>query len=357
MITISLCLIVKDEEQVLDRCLSSVNEAIDEIIIVDTGSQDKTKEIASIYTDKIYDFIWNDDFSEARNFSFSKATKDYILWLDADEFIDNNNKEKLIDLKYKLKKDIDIITMQTNICVDENNNPKLIARRNRLIKRNANYTWVGFVHEYIDICGKYYDSDISINHDKIKNSSNRNLNIYKKNIEQGKTLSNRDLYYYGKELYYNKFCDEAIEVLKSFIDTGIWSDEIVDAICKVGECYLFKNEYKRAREYFYKSFEYTQPRGEVLYNIASSFEEEKKYCQAITWYEIILKLPIPKNCNQCINLGCWRFKPHLNLCSCYYEIDDLAKAYYHHKKCSEINPLDECVIHNEEFFKSIIKEK
>ena len=82
---ISLCMIVKDEEQHLENCLNSIKELADEIIIVDTGSKDKTKEIAGKFTNKVYDFKWNDDFSEARNFSLSKATKDWILVLDADE--------------------------------------------------------------------------------------------------------------------------------------------------------------------------------------------------------------------------------------------------------------------------------
>ena len=69
MITISLCMIVKNEERVLKRCLDSVRDLVDEIIIVDTGSTDATKRIAAGYTDKIYDFTWNDDFSAARNFA------------------------------------------------------------------------------------------------------------------------------------------------------------------------------------------------------------------------------------------------------------------------------------------------
>ena len=73
MISISLCMIVKNEELVLGRCLDSVKNLMDEIIIVDTGSTDKTKEIASLYTNKIYDFPWINDFAAARNFSFSKA--------------------------------------------------------------------------------------------------------------------------------------------------------------------------------------------------------------------------------------------------------------------------------------------
>jgi len=86
--TISLCMIVKNEEKFLEQCLQSVQGLVDEIIIVDTGSTDKTKEIARRFTDKVYDFQWCDDFSAARNESLKHATGDWILVLDADEVID-----------------------------------------------------------------------------------------------------------------------------------------------------------------------------------------------------------------------------------------------------------------------------
>ena len=76
MATVSLCMIVRNEEDVLGRCLESVKDIVDEIIIVDTGSTDRTKEIAGRFTNTVYDFPWIDDFSAARNFSFSKATID-----------------------------------------------------------------------------------------------------------------------------------------------------------------------------------------------------------------------------------------------------------------------------------------
>lgn len=99
MITISLCMIVKDEEDVIGRCLDCVKDIMDEIIIVDTGSTDRTKEIVSAYTSNIYDFEWIDDFSAARNYSFSKATKDYIMWLDADDVLLSKDIIKLKNLK------------------------------------------------------------------------------------------------------------------------------------------------------------------------------------------------------------------------------------------------------------------
>jgi len=84
---LSLCMIVKNEENCLSRCLMSAIPVVDEIVIVDTGSTDRTKEVAKAFGAKIYDFEWTDDFSEARNFSLAKTTGDWILLLDADEVI------------------------------------------------------------------------------------------------------------------------------------------------------------------------------------------------------------------------------------------------------------------------------
>ena len=93
MITVSLCMIVKNEERILQRCLDSLTGLMDEIIIVDTGSTDATREIAAKYTDQVYDFAWVNDFSAARNFAFSKASKEYIYSADADEVLDEQNRE------------------------------------------------------------------------------------------------------------------------------------------------------------------------------------------------------------------------------------------------------------------------
>ena len=134
MIKISLCMIVKNEEQVLDRCLNSVKDIADEIIIVDTGSTDKTKDIAKKYTNKVYDFKWINDFSKARNYSFSKASMDYTLWLDADDVILENDKKKFLTLKNTLDSNIDIVMMKYNVGFDENGNVNFAYYRERLLK-------------------------------------------------------------------------------------------------------------------------------------------------------------------------------------------------------------------------------
>src|SRR3989338_181326 len=101
MPTISLCMITKNEEQFIEQCLNSAKELVDEIIIIDTGSDDKTKEIAKRFTDKIYDFKWENDFSKARNFSLQKAAKEWVIILDADETISQTDHEKIRELVEK----------------------------------------------------------------------------------------------------------------------------------------------------------------------------------------------------------------------------------------------------------------
>ncbi|MFF2092621.1 glycosyltransferase [Paenibacillus sp. NPDC058174] len=88
---LTVCMIVKDEEDVLDRCLNSISKLADEIIIIDTGSTDRTKDIARQYTEHVYDFTWCNDFSAARNESLKYATSKWVLILDADEYIETND--------------------------------------------------------------------------------------------------------------------------------------------------------------------------------------------------------------------------------------------------------------------------
>ncbi|MPM16174.1 SPBc2 prophage-derived glycosyltransferase SunS [bioreactor metagenome] len=152
-ITISLCMIVKDEEKTLERCLSSIKDIVDEIIIVDTGSTDKTKEIAKKFNSKIYDFKWIDDFAAARNFSFSKATKEYIFWLDGDDYLDDENINNFKDLKDQLDRSVDTVTMEYSLTRDENGQTTYSLRRNRLVKRINGFKWIGRVHEYLDVGG------------------------------------------------------------------------------------------------------------------------------------------------------------------------------------------------------------
>ena len=121
---VSLCMIVKNEEEVLSRCLDSVKAFTDEIVIVDTGSTDGTRKIAADYTDRVFSFTWIDDFAAARNYAFSQATGDYLLWLDADDFVSPDNAKKFLALRERLADEQpDMVFLPYDTAFDANGNP------------------------------------------------------------------------------------------------------------------------------------------------------------------------------------------------------------------------------------------
>jgi tetratricopeptide (TPR) repeat protein len=101
-VRLSLCMIVKNEEQNLPLCIAPLRPVLDEIVVVDTGSTDRTKEIARELGARVFDFPWVDDFSAARNESIRRATGNYILWLDGDDRVDESEVHKLARLKSML---------------------------------------------------------------------------------------------------------------------------------------------------------------------------------------------------------------------------------------------------------------
>lgn len=141
--TISVCMIVKDEEQFLDNCLKSIKDIADEIIIIDTGSQDKTVDIAKKYTDKIYFHPWQDSFSEARNHYFEYATGDWILQIDADEELVKKDMPEV--LKAVKNPDIDAIMVQIISSFRQGENE---GRHNveRIFRNNGIIHYEGRVH-------------------------------------------------------------------------------------------------------------------------------------------------------------------------------------------------------------------
>lgn len=222
--TISLCMIVKNEEKVLARCLDSVADLVDEMIIVDTGSSDATKEIASRYTDQVYDFAWQDDFAAARNFSFSKATKDYIYVPDADEVLDEENREAFRQLKQVLLPEVEIVQMLYHTVTEYNtvlNAEK--EYRPKLFKRERSFTWIDPVHETVRLDPVVFDSDIVIAHMPQNLHSKRDFSIFQKALIRDGRLSDKLLRMYAMELYKTGDAADLLEACPYF--SGIYETE------------------------------------------------------------------------------------------------------------------------------------
>ena len=352
--TLSLCMIVKDEELTLARCLDSCKDLFDEIIIVDTGSSDKTVEIAKKYTDKVYFFEWCDDFSKARNFSLSKATKDYILWLDADDIIEEKELEKLNNLKNNFDTSIDVIMLKYKLTSKDKNTLPLTFYRERIFRNDKSFNFVSPIHEVIVPHGNVKYIDIYITHKKEKDSDpKRNLKIFEKMIQNGVEFDARQTFYYARELYYNSRFNKAIKIYNNFLNMdNAYVENKISACIDLYDIYMHKDKKEKALMYLFKTFMYEKPRSEVCCHIANYFLTNKNYDTAIFWY-----LNAINNTSNYTNGGFYikdyeDFIPYINLCVCYFYKNDIQKAIYYNNLAGSIRPNNESYIYNYNFLKN-----
>lgn len=359
MKSISMCMIVKNEADILEETLDSVQAVVDEMIIVDTGSTDNTKEIAQKYTEHVYDFEWIDDFSAARNAAYSYATKDYILFMDADDFLPEEEREKIMQLKKDLDDSVDAVSMFTVVSLDEFGKPAFKYRRHRLVKRTNNFRWHGAVHEYLEVGGQIVHSDIAVLHRKQNNSksaSRRNLNIYEKRLKKGDSFSARDTFYYANELRDHREFQKAIEQYKKFLDSKKgWLEDNIRACINLADCYRILKKPSEEIEALTRTFVYDIPRPEVSCRLGDMYKMKNMFYKAIIWYRLAIEVDVSNSLGfQLEQYSTWY--PHLQLCVCYWQIGNKQIAFYHHQKTKEYRPHDERVQYNEQFFKGMGEE-
>lgn len=351
-------MIVKNEEDTLGRCLESVKDLIDEFIIVDTGSSDRTKEIIGQYAPCIYEYKWNDNFAAARNFSFQQATMDFILWLDADDILLEADRIKLKKLKETLALNIDAINMHYHLEHDQNGNVISSLRRNRLVKRVNNFQWYGAVHEYLEVHGNILESDIAITHSSIKHDHNRNLTIYEKRLAKGEEFTPRDLIYYANELFDHQKYEQAITVYQQFLDTKKgWVEDNISACGNLADCFHYLGDKEKEYRYIIKSFEFDTPRAEFCCRLGYFHLLRNKPHLAIFWYKLATNLEKPNKLWGRINHASWTWLPHLMLSYCYLQSGELEHANQHNKLAAQYIPNHPIILTNQKEIDMLLIKK
>ncbi len=306
MVSISVCMIVKNEEAVLARCLDSLQGIAEEIIIVDTGSTDRTKEIAALYTDKIYNFTWIHDFSAARNFAFSKATRDYIYSADADEVVEPKDREKLLLLKQALLPEIEIVEMiyvnpkDCNMVYNFTKEP-----RPKLFKRLREFRWIDPIHETVALSPLVYSSDIEIMHRPQSLHSGRDFQALERELQKNGRLSDRLYSMYAKELFISgtkeDFAAAADWFRKRLEEPGISADARMEAVCVVAKQLFLQKEFEQLLSLMVMELAGTQvPAAELLFLLGEYYEECGKETEAVLWYK---RAALEAECYVCISYG------------------------------------------------------
>lgn len=336
--TVSLCMIVKNEEKYLHRCLSSIKDSVDEMIIVDTGSTDGTVEIAKSFNAKVYFFEWNSNFSEARNESLKYATKDWILILDGD---DEFCSEDIQSFKELLNSDMDpnaVYSFETlNYCGSTISEDNISVNLNpRLFKNNNGYCYEGTVHNQLvnrRIPYKDITKPIRIYHygyleDVMKSKDKRSRNIPL--LEEQLRLDPKNRYAHfnlGNEYYSIDNITKALEhYYKSYEDFNPNSGYGFILIARIIVSNLSLSNYDKALEFAEVGIKYYPNYTDLYFLKALVYNQSDRLTLEIKALEKCVELGDPPSELKFI-YGTGGYKAYFGLGNAYMKLKDYDTAY------------------------------
>jgi len=340
---ISICIIVKNEEKLIERCLKSLLPLGYEIIVVDTGSTDKTKDTATKYTDKVYDYIWQDDFAAARNFAISKASNDFVLMIDSDEILCSYDKKDLEDLVTKYPDGIGRVMI-----IDEykRGNDKFTSssRVSRLFSKKI-YHYQGRIHEQIVPiesgikAGIIYDLPLYVNHsgydgdlEKRRKKTDRNIKLLLRELEE-KGDDPYVLYQLGKSYYMQ---EDYLNACKAF-DKALYFDldpkleYVQDMVESYGYTLLNTRQYDTALQLLgvYDEFAVN---ADFVFLMGLIYMNNAMFTEAIGEFLKATKMNIYKT------EGVNSYRAYYNIGVIYECLGVIDKAKTYYKKCRNYDP-------------------
>jgi glycosyltransferase involved in cell wall biosynthesis len=296
--SVSMALIVKNEERVLGRCLESLRGAVDEIVVVDTGSEDGTKRIAQRYTDKIYDFVWCQDFAAARQFAFDRATSDWVAWVDADDVV--LQADRIKPLLAATPPQVCGYTWRYICGWDASGKANFEFWRERCVRNDGTFRWMGRVHEVLvpqRPCVQKQNHDIVVEHhpESTNPDRGRNLKILQDEYAaNGGTLEPRMLFYLGREYADAGNIERAIDVLLQYLQVGEWDEERFRAHVQLAQLYRAQAQYRLALDMDLQALKILPQWPDAYFGLAQTYYFLQDWPKVIHWCDIGRTMPVPQ---------------------------------------------------------------
>lgn len=229
-------MIVKNEEAMLGRCLASIAEA-DEIIVCDTGSTDATVKIAEDFGARVVYFNWCDDFAAARNYVKDFASNEWILSIDADEYLENGGLVKIKEAIADCQEDSINILLKPEHGYGQHHLPRVFRKECR---------WVGKVHEIIEYSSQIFCKAKIVYGYSPAHELDPDLDM--RILESIENPIPRDLYYLAREYFYRERWEDAIDVIKNrYLPQAEWMPERADAWLMMARCHWNLSQGEEAR--------------------------------------------------------------------------------------------------------------
>ena len=323
----SLAMIARNNEDVIGRTLASVKEFIDEIIVVDTGSTDNTISVAEAHGAKIYNFEWIDDFAAARNYAFSKATGDWIMWLDTGDVVPPESLPAWKRLKASKticdpKSDAEMIACVLNRAIDDNGVIQSNFVTIRLLKSSANPVWEGAVHECPTTDNdKAYGAEGCVVNDPINynfKATDRNLKILERLMSEGDN-SPRTLYYHGIELMSLGRLEEAVEAFDRYFSVNDFRWQYYNALIQQAKCLTGLEDSSRSAEALLQAIYFDPTRAEAFVMLGDSLYAKGEWKRALPFYQAttILEQPMDGSFTETV---CYTYLPWERIGVCLIQL-------------------------------------
>lgn len=281
MPTISVTIICKNEQENLKRLFPCLGFA-DEVVFVDTGSTDDSVKIATSFGAKIYEFEWCDDFAKARNFAISKASCEYIMWVDCDDILSIRTQNLIIKWKKNVAESCADFYYMKYVVGDKF---KTTFRRERLVRNCDKCRFVGFIHEVIPPFGQTRTLEGEVLHMSNADHSERNLAIYRKAQTSGERFTTRDKYYFARTLYDCGMYDEAVvQFERASRCRSLSLAEVVDCKMHIAKILLCRGENRRALSVALSAVRLSSPSPEVCCVVGDCFKQCQQMTIAVGWY-------------------------------------------------------------------------
>ena len=337
MTSISVCMIVKNEEEILARCLDSLKDIYDELIVVDTGSTDETKAVAQKYTRQVYDFTWEDDFAAARNYAISKAQCDYIYTADADEVVDQENISRFLQLKKALLPEVEVVEVAYANQLSHNTTSNFdIEFRPKLFRRLRPFQFVDPIHEVLRTDPIVYRSNVVVQHCPTSDHSGRDLAIFAGMVKKGKVFSGRLEMMYARELMIAGKLDDFAAAQPYFehvrSDPSKPSEVLRRASCVLSRFASLKNDGDLLLKYAAPEL-VGQPPAEICCTLGDYYLAKDDEQQAADWYAAALSGAQPELVAATVGS-----LPLSGLAECFRRAGDTERAEYYQEKADNWNP-------------------
>lgn len=344
------CIIVKNAEKTIERCLDSLMIFSNTIIMVDTGSSDRTLRLVENikYGTKVslWNYKWCDDFSAARNYAFDKGralAPDYLFWMDADDYIEEEQAILLRDRIDELQDDIYTVILPYIYSKNQHGASVCTLMRERLLLVEYEFpTWKDPVHEYIDgVYGRKHIvwDDIYIHHNRqVSSTSNRNTKIYEKWLADNKQLTPRMKFYYANELMHSNNA-KAIKMYKEVIEEGkLWIEDHFKAHLHIANYYKIIRKFNEALDWYFRALRVDARFAEPFFNIGDIYMEEGKFQEALDFFKMALLKHKPDNVFLSNDESQTTYLSKIKIYECYVHLKKWDKAIKYCKMAIEDLP-------------------